>query len=179
MSSSTLLGHLVGKTLSLSAATETPCFLSASMFLSDECSPASSIACRISHASKRSFSDGSSHTSISGHPRGMGCSSLSLKCFTGPKILMWLKFSLYLPASLLLQVSSQANICLEKILTIKRKLTCFAVVLTGIELSHKVSVHILFVLMLVLTSTSYCSSVCMFCPVPLVKYFSRCSFFLD
>lgn len=151
-----MLGHQIGKTLSLSAAVENLCFppagswtLPTTMFLSDQCSPASSVGCRICHASKRSFSDGSSHTSISGHTRGMGCSSLSLKCFTGLKILMWLKFSLCLPASLLLQVRSQANICLEKILLIKRKLTCFAVILTRTQLSHKVSVHIVFILMLV------------------------------
>lgn len=148
-----MLGHQLGKTLSVSAIVETPYFLSAgnwtlptSVFLSDECSPDSSEACRICHASKRSCSGSSSHTSTSGHTRGMGYSSLSLKYFTGLRILMWLKFSLYIPASLFLQVKSQANICLQNILMIQRKLTCFAVMSTRIELSHKVSLHILFVL---------------------------------
>lgn len=104
---------------------------------------------KICHASKRSCSDSSSHISISGHTRDMGYSSLSPKCFTGLRILTWLKFSLYIPASLLLQVRSQANICLQNILMIQRKLTCFAVMSTRIELSHKVSLHILFVLILV------------------------------
>lgn len=142
--------------LSLSAAAENPCFLTAgswtlstSMFPSDECSPASSEACRICHASKRSCSDGSSHTSISGHIRGMGYSSLRLKCFTGLRILMWLKFSLYMPASILLQVRNQANICLKNILMIQRKLTWFAVMSARVKLSHKVSLRVLFVLILV------------------------------
>lgn len=54
-----MLGHLAGETLGLSADVETPCFVSAgswtppiSMFISDGCSPVSSVACRNCHASK-------------------------------------------------------------------------------------------------------------------------------
>ena len=84
VSNATMLGHIFGEAVGLTAAAETPCFTSAgswtlltSTFLSDECSSSSSVAGRICHASKGSFSDGSPHTSISGHASGMGAQALA------------------------------------------------------------------------------------------------------
>lgn len=79
-----------------------------------------------------------------------------LKAFSRLRTFIWMKFPLHLPTSLLLRMRSWAVTCLKKILTVKWNLTRFAVILTKLELSHKVSDHILLVLRLVLSATSYC-----------------------
>lgn len=115
MKSATLLcwGHLAGETLGLSADVETPCFVSAgswtppvSMFLSDECSPVSSVACRNCHASKGASQMAVPTLQYQVTLEAWGAQPLAWNASPGLEFWCGWSFSLYLPASLLLQVRS-------------------------------------------------------------------------